>query len=239
MQDKDDFMKDMDRMYKKLKRMRRRIKKRELVGLIPLFITLILAGVFIHTLSMRFDSESFAEFNESYIDTIIITLGFYAFKALTLFVISPVLIYGFVGLLFSMPVAMIVLVAGLFLELSINFIMGKFLGRVYVERLVLRIDDEGRLLERLKNIHNSRMNIFLMRFIGVPPIGITSVYLSAMGLEFKKYLIYSMAGLLPKAILITLAGSAVRTPDSPLFVVSVVCLLVLGIVFYIYGKKNK
>ncbi|NLN04079.1 MAG: VTT domain-containing protein [Clostridiaceae bacterium] len=239
MQDRDDFMKDMDRMYKKLKRMRRRLTKRKLVGLIPLLVIFLLAAVFIHTLGMRFDSASFAEFNESCITTIIITLGFFTFKALTLFVISPVLIYGLVGLLFHRPVAMVVLVAGLLLELSINYIMGKFLGRVYVERLVLRIDDEGRLLEKLKNMHNSRMNIFLIRFIGVPPIGITSVYLSAMGLEFRKYMIYSMAGLLPKAVLVTLAGSAIKTPGSPLFVVSVVCLLVLGFIFYIYGKKKK
>ncbi len=239
MQDRDDFMKDMDRMYKKLKRMRRRLTKRKLVGLIPLLVIFLLAAVFIHTLGMRFDSASFAEFNESCITTIIITLGFFTFKALTLFVISPVLIYGLVGLLFHRPVAMVVLVAGLLLELSINYIMGKFLGRVYVERLVLRIDDEGRLLEKLKNMHNSRMNIFLIRFIGVPPIGITSVYLSAMGLEFRKYMIYSMAGLLPKAVLVTLAGSAIKTPGSPLFVVSVVCLLVLGFIVYIYGKKKK
>lgn len=239
MQDKDDFMKDMDKMYKKLRRMRNRITKRELVGLVPLLIAFVLAGVFIHTLSMSLESEAFAGFNERHIDTLVIILAFFAFKALTLIVISPVLIYGLVGLLFRMPFALIVLVAGLLLELSINYLMGMFLGRVYVERLVLRIDDEGRLLEKLKNIHNSRMNIFLMRFIGVPPIGITSVYLAAMGLEFRKYLIYSLVGLLPKAILITLAGSAIRDPGSPVFIVSVVLLIILGLVFYTYRKYKK
>lgn len=238
MKSKDEFMKDIDKIYKRLKRLRKRLKKRQFVSFIPLLLTFLLAGVFIYSLTSRFDSDAFAGTYTNYMDTVVIMLAFFAFKALTLFVISPVLIYGLTGVMFDTTIAIVVLIAGLLLELSINYLMGKFLGRIYVERLVLRIDDEGRLMDKLRNVHNNRMNIFLMRFIGVPPIGITSVYLAAMGLGFKKYLLYSLLGLLPKAILITIAGASIRNPMSPVFIVSVLCLFIFGAVFYIMSRSK-
>lgn len=107
-------------------------------------------------------------------------------------------------------IALAVLFAGLFIELLVNYLMGRFLGRIYVERLINRFDDEGKFIEKLKHLHNNKINIFFMRFIGMPPISITSVYLAAYELKFSTYFIYSMLGMLPKAIIVTVAGTSVR-----------------------------
>lgn len=230
----DEFIKSMDKMYRKLKR-----KRVSIIKLIPLIITVFLACVFIYTLTGRLEPDGVSFKDADLIGTILIMLLFFVFKALTIFVVSPVLIYGLAGVMFDTPVALAVVVAGILIELFANYLMGRFLGRVYVERLIYRVDEEGKFIEKLKNLHNSKMSIFLMRFIGFPPISITSIYLSAYDVKFGTYVFYSILGMLPKGIIVTVAGNSIRDPGSPAFMFSVAGIILLCvIVFFIQGYKK-
>ncbi|HOU09404.1 MAG TPA: VTT domain-containing protein [Clostridiales bacterium] len=130
-------------------------------------------------------------------------LGVYLLKSVV-FVIPASLLYIYTGMAFDTRNALLINFAGILIEVTATFWLGKFLGKDYV----LRLARGKRWYEKL-NAVKSRHKIsflFLVRALPVFPIDFVSLFLGASGIGFWPYLLLSAGGIMPRVILFTLLG---------------------------------
>ena len=94
-------------------------------------------------------------------------LGVYFLKGIV-FIIPASLIYVSVGMAFSPAVAVTVNLLGIAVEVTVSYIIGKFLGGDYVCKLLNKNSGGKKLLE-LKD-KNKQSSIFIVRLLPVFPI---------------------------------------------------------------------
>jgi len=130
-------------------------------------------------------------------------LGIYLLKSVV-FVIPASLIYIYTGMAFDTRDALLINFAGIVIEVTATFWLGKYLGKDYVLRLA-----QGKSWYEKLNAVKSRHKIsflFLVRALPVFPIDFVSLFLGASGIGFWLYLIISVGGIMPRVILFTLLG---------------------------------
>lgn len=130
-------------------------------------------------------------------------LGIYLLKSVV-FVIPASLLYIYTGMAFDTADALLINFAGILVEVTATFWLGKFLGKDYV----LRLARGKRWYEKLDSV-KSRHKIsalFVIRALPVFPIDFISLFLGASGIGFWLYLILSVGGIMPRVILFTLLG---------------------------------
>ena len=148
----------------------------------------------------------------------------YALKSLTA-VVYVKLLYAAAGLVFPLPAAILVNLAGTAVQLTLPFVLGRVGGRGMAEFIVKRRPKLGRLsaLRQCSNVWFSA----LVRATGLVPCDPVSVYFGACGMPYGEFLLGSTLGILPAMITATVIGTSAGEPGSPRFIVSAVLFVLL------------
>lgn len=131
-----------------------------------------------------------------------VILGVYFIKSLA-FVVPASLVYIAVGMAFNTPTAMIINTVGIMIEITATYIMGRFLGKDAVEKKLSSTKAGKKLLSMEQK--NKNIAVFVIRFTGIP-IDISSLFMGAFDFKFVPYFFLSLAGILPRVLLLTAVG---------------------------------
>lgn len=167
-------------------------------------------------------------------------IGIFFMKSL-LFVIPASLIYLSVGMAFHPVTAILVSFAGIAVEVTATYFLGRFLGGDTVNKFLSKSKNGQKLIE--KDVSNKFSVLFLMRFSGLP-IDFTSLFLGASGCRYPVYILASLAGIMPRVILLTLLGDRINEliPMSLIIKLIIIALPVAVVAFiikYIVDRKKK
>lgn len=171
----------------------------------------------------------------------LIILGVYAVKAITLVVPASV-IYISVGVAFDWKRAVAVNLIGIALEVTLTYLLGKFLGRSAVEKKLSGTKMGGKLLNMQDKNKNTAM--FLIRFVPAFPIDFSSLFMGAFGFSFLPYLLFSVLGIAPRVIAFTILGDSIYDliPMKYIIFAALIALPVAvaaGIIKGIMSKRKK
>lgn len=166
-----------------------------------------------------------------------VLLGLYVVKGFTM-LINGYILYGAAGIVFSPALSMGVSLAGSVIMITIPYWLGNRGGAKKLEVLTSKY----KKLESISNFqkHNEIVFSFLLRVLGVLPCEIVSMYLGACRLNYGKYLLGSLLGLLPSIIAFAVMGEYISDPSSPQFLIAAAIWLVgvcSGLILR-YGEKR-
>lgn len=169
----------------------------------------------------------------------LIILCLFALKSVTFFIYGGIL-YAANGILFPLPVAILMNIAGTVVMTSIPFFIGKKAGRKLLEQLTLKSPK----LAMLKDAPNKNEFFvsFFVRIVGLLPGDLVGMYLGASGIRYSWYFGGTLLGLLPAVLSFSVMGMSIDDPSSPVFIISAcfeVGLVILSVVlFYIWRKRQ-
>ncbi len=165
--------------------------------------------------------------------------GIYFVKSI-LFVIPASLIYMYVGMAFDHKWAVLINLAGIAIEVSATYLLGRFLGGSYVERML-----EGKKFgERLKRIRsrNKTWAVLAIRALPVFPIDFVSLLLGAYRDPFLPYFFISVIGIAPRVVLFTLLGDGIYRyiPMRQMVLVIICCIPAVAVYWVLrYLRKRR
>ena len=172
---------------------------------------------------------------------ILVLMGVYAVKGLTL-VVPASLIYIATGMSIS-PVwlAIILNMVGIAIEVSITYLMGLILGGPYVTKKLKKTKYGEKLLEI--NEKHGKAGVFITR-IAFMPIDFCSLFFGSMRVRYVPYLLMSLGGILPRVVLFTILGDKVydlipMRVIVPVAVALIAVILVIWIVRYAMTNAKK
>lgn len=161
-------------------------------------------------------------------------------KGLTM-AINGNILYMACGLMFSLPFAVTLNLAGTLVMTSISYIMGYRGGRNLMDKLVSKYKRMSILQNFPKK--NEFLCTFMLRFFGVLPCEIVGMYLGACGLGYKSYIAGTALGLLPAVVCYAVMGRFMHNPGSPQFILALAVQLGTTVITLILGllmrKKAK
>ena len=166
-----------------------------------------------------------------------IILLYYILKSFI--VIVPVLVVQVAaGLLFPLPIAIPVNLAGLVITLSISYIMGRFTGRTTVEKIIARYPKSA-VIQTIPR-KNEFFFCFIIHSLCIFPMNMIGMFVGALSITYKNYIIGAFLGSMIRVISVTVMGSAVTKPSSPTFILSLVVTLIVSLTSYLlYKRKEK
>ncbi|MGM9606081.1 MAG: TVP38/TMEM64 family protein [Oscillospiraceae bacterium] len=163
----------------------------------------------------------------------------FALKSLSMVIYAGIL-YAASGILFPLPMAILVNLCGAAVMLSLPYFLGKKTGASAVDYIRTKYPKTQALHElRAKN---DLVFSFAARIIRVPS-DVASLYMGAVGVDYKKYLLGSMLGILPHTITYPIMGMSVKDIHSTQFVIALCAELayiaVTAVIYGIYRKRQQ
>ncbi len=180
------------------------------------------------------DVRAIADVTDKLIVMIALILGIYFIKALV-FVVPASLVYVAVGAIMEPIPAVIVNLIGIFIEVSVTYWLGSFLGKDAVHKLLSKKETGRKLLE--KDIGNKASVLVSIRAIPAFPIDFVSLFYGVSGCSYLKYAFLSVAGISWRVILFTVLGDALFEwipIDKIIFIV--ICFIPVGVIYYLIKK---
>ena len=168
----------------------------------------------------------------------IVMLALFALKSLSIVIYSG-LLYAANGILFPLPVAIILNLVGTVIMVSLPYRIGKKTGASAVDE----IREKYPKAEALHDLRaqNDFFFSFLVRMVRLPS-DVASLYMGAVHVEYKKYLLGSLLGMLPHTITYPIMGMSIRDIRSPQFMISlcaeIAYILVTSAVYTFYRKRK-
>lgn len=171
--------------------------------------------------------------------SVFVLMVLFAFKSITIVFYSGIL-YAVSGLIFPLPIALAVNIAGSALMISIPYFIGKAAGY----NALLKLNEKYPKLSMIRDIQNESqiLTCALARLMHVLPSDPVSLYFGASGVGFLSHLIGSLIGLTPMYVCFAIMGTSISDPTSPLFIGSVIFQLffiALSVPLYSYLYKRK
>lgn len=167
-------------------------------------------------------------------------IALFALKSLSVVIYSG-LLYVVSGILFPLPIAIVVNFCGSAVMVSLPYFIGRKTGHDAVEN-ILRKYPKAETLHQLRS-DNDFIFAFLVRVIGRLPSDVVSLYMGAIGAGYRQYLPGSLLGLLPHMITFPVMGTCITDPGSPEFLISLCAelgFIACSLVFYgIHRKRLK
>lgn len=167
-----------------------------------------------------------------------VMLALFALKSLSI-VMYAGLLYAANGVLFSIPIAILVNLAGSFIMVSLPYWIGKRNGSAAAEAILRKYPKAERV--RKLRADNDFIFAYLARMVGLPS-DVVSLYMGAVNVEYGKYVVGSLLGFLPHMIIYPIIGMSIRDTHSTAFVASVCAELVyitLTATAYLVYRKRK
>lgn len=165
---------------------------------------------------------------------IIMVLAVYVVKALV-FVVPASLVYVAVGAIMDPFLAVAVNLLGIFIEVSVTYYLGRFLGKDVVYRFLAKKDIGKKILA--KDIQNKASVLLSIRAIPAFPIDFISLFYGASGCAYLKYSLLSLVGISWRVILFTVLGDAIFSwipMDKIIFFV--ICGIPVFVLYYLIKK---
>lgn len=169
-----------------------------------------------------------------------IIICLFALKSITFFIFSGIL-YAVDGILFSLPIAIIVNIIGTAVMATLPY----WIGRKNGQKLLIQLCEKYPKLSMLRDFPNNNefLTSFLIRIFGCLPLDVVSMYLGASGIRYNRYVLGSVLGMLPLMIAYTVMGMSSNDLSSPAFIISLCCEIVLVIssviMLFIWRKRSK
>ena len=153
-------------------------------------------------------------------------LCLFALKSITV-VVWGALLYAASALLFPLPWALIVNLAGTLIMAGLPYYIGT---RIDAKKLRARIDSHphSALLSSLRDQHGLSFS-FLSRMIALVPGDLLGMYCGAVRVRFSEYMLGSLLGMLPNMLTFTWMGGYIADPTSPQFLFSAALQVVLSV----------
>ena len=135
----------------------------------------------------------------------LVVMALFAIKSIVLVVPASLVNVG-VGVAFTPVIGLLVNIAGVVVELTTSYFMGFFLGGEFVSR---QLDKMKRGREYLEDdTKDSTVVMFFLRFIPLFSVNAISMFYGSAHYNYPKYLGISMAGMMPRVVLLSLFGNA-------------------------------
>ncbi len=165
----------------------------------------------------------------------LIIIGIYALKSV-LFVIPASLIYLSVGLAMETWRAVLVNMLGIAVEITITFLLGKFLGKSAVEKKI----KGTKMGDKMLNMQDKNKNLAILgiRFIPAFPIDFSSLFMGAFDFKFLPYFFFSLLGLAPRVIGFTIIGDAIYDLIPMKYIVLIAVIAVPAALIAMVLKKK-
>ena len=169
----------------------------------------------------------------------VLLLGLFALKSVTV-VFYAGLLFMASGLLFPLPLAVAVNLAGTAIMVSLPFFIGRRMGAGAVSRMA----EEHPKLALLRDAprQSALFFSFFVRIVGCLPGDLVSMYLGACGLPYGKYLAGSLLGFLSAILTFAVMGKNVSDVSSPAFLAAAgveVGMMALSLLLYRrWRRKN-
>ena len=162
-------------------------------------------------------------------------LVLYAVKSLS--VVFPLLVlYVSAGVMFPIPAAIAVNLIGLFLCITLPYLIGRFSGRELADRLRDKYPKIARM-DTLKR-DNELFFAFFLRVINLLPDDIVSMVLGATKMKYGRYAAGSLLGLFPTMLAATFMGESILKPFSPTFLLSAGATVVISVVSFLVWRRT-
>lgn len=205
-------------------------------------LTLFILAVYNYNALTNIDMRALVAGAGSTALAVLIIWGVYGIKSV-LFIIPASMIYISVGMAFSPLAAIAINFTGILLETSITYWLGRFLGGSYVEKRL-----KGKKgTEKIMALSDKKglWALFAVRLLPVFPIDFVSLFLGSTKLNFFKYLLVSLGGILPRVALFTILGDKIYDYiPMDLIMKIVICCIPIVIIYWVIkylrkGKKDK
>lgn len=171
---------------------------------------------------------------------VIVLLLLFALKSISIILYSGVL-YIAAGVLFPLPIAIIVNLCGTAVMVTIPYFIGKKAGTPLVNQ-ILQKHPKAALLKKIRT-GNDFIFCFLSRIINVLPCDLVSMYMGAIQIKYGSYLLGCLLGMLPPMITFPVMGMSITDIHSPQFIVALCIelsfMIVSATVCTIYWKAHK
>ena len=165
--------------------------------------------------------------------------GLFAVKSLSIFLYSG-LLYAASGILFPLPVAIAVNIAGTAVMVSIPYWLGKKLGSQAVQYILHRWP-KSVMLRDLRS-GSDFFFVLIVRLLGILSADVVSGYMGAVGVRYKDYLPACLLGFLSACILFPIMGMSLSDIRSPQFLIAASIqlaeMLISCVTFHFYRRKH-
>ena len=169
----------------------------------------------------------------------LLLLLLFAVKSLSIFLYSG-LLYAASGILFPLPAAILVNLAGTAIMVSIPYWLGKKLGS-QAARYILHRWPKSAMLHELRG-GSDFFFVLIVRLLGVLSADVVSAYMGAVGVRYREYLPACLLGFLTTCVLFPVMGMSISDPGSPQFLIAagieLAAMLASCIAFHFYRKKH-
>ncbi len=152
------------------------------------------------------------------------------------------------GMVFPTPYAVLINMTGFLLLSGVKYFWGRHLGGGLIHKLLTKNEDVERILNTADNKAKGGL-LIAFRLVPSFPINTISQVYGALRFDFRKYLLLSMLGFMPKIVSYSFIGRNVYNPFSMAFIMPFVILLTISglslfginylINFYNSAFKNK
>ncbi len=213
------------------------MKKRDIFLIIlrcVIALTLFAVAIIYYDELSNLDVRALADVTDKLPVLIAMILAVYIIKALV-FVVPASVVYVAVGAIMNPVLAVFVNLTGIFIEVSVTYFLGRFLGKDAVYKLLSKKETGRKLLA--KDIQSKASVLVSIRAIPAFPIDFVSLFYGASGCKYLKYAVLSVAGIAWRVILFTLLGDAIFKwiPLDKIILIAICCIPV-GVVYYLIKK---
>ena len=170
----------------------------------------------------------------------IFLLMLFAVKSVSVVIYSGIL-YAASGILFSLPIAIIINIIGTVIMVTIPYLIGRKAGTPMLERLIAK--NPKLAIIRDFPSQNDLFVPFFVRIVGCLPGDLVCMYLGADRLNYPRYLIGSVLGSMSAVISFAVMGMNADDISSPGFLISlgIEFLLMVGSIVFglVFSKRRK
>ena len=169
-----------------------------------------------------------------------IMLLLFAFKSVT-FVIYGSILYAVNGILFPLPFAILLNMAGSAIMATLPFLIGRRNG----SGLLVKLTEKYPKLSGLRELpsENGFFLSMVIRLMGCLPGDVVSMYFGASGIRYREYLTGTLIGLTPSIVIFTVVGMSADDVTSPAFIISVCCEILTALTsiiwFFCWNRKRR
>ena len=169
---------------------------------------------------------------------VLFMLGLFALKSLSVVVYCGIL-YTASGILFPLPLAILVNLLGTGIMAAIPYALGRHTSSGALDRYISSHKNIA-LLRQLRT-QNTFLYTLLVRVINILPFDVVSAYFGASQTEFMPYLWGSILGMAPPCVLFAILGTSITNPGSPQFILSAaieLAIMLAGFVLLHSARKK-
>ena len=211
--------------------------KKEIFGILlrcAIALTLFAVAIIRYDELSTLDVTDLVSFTSNNVLKAFLILLVYVIKALT-FVVPASLVYVAVGGIFPHFTAVILNLVGIFIEVTVTYFLGRFLGKAAVEKILSKSEKGKKFLK--KNVQDKASVLLGIRAVPAFPIDFVSLFYGASGIGYWKYAALSVLGISWRVIAFTILGSALFDwiPLDKIILIAI-CCIPPGVVIYLLKK---